>query len=84
MGVAKTHTFISLRKSLQYTYIFKKITVIPIVKDEGEITQKSFGREIAEFIFANDLKGDKQVLISELFREAVENGFEVKIKSMQL
>jgi len=45
----------------------------------GKINEKDFGSERAEFIFANKLDGNKQVLISELFKEAGENGFEVKI-----
>jgi hypothetical protein len=33
---------------------------------------------------ANNLKGDKQLLISELFKEAEENGFEIKIGDVHL
>ena len=44
----------------------------------GQITEKSLGRERAEFIFANNLDGNKQFLISELFKEAEENNFIVK------
>jgi hypothetical protein len=48
-------------------------------KAVGSITEKSFGSERAEFIFANNLKGKQQVFISELFKEAEENGFEVRM-----
>jgi hypothetical protein len=57
----------------------KAVLKLTSAKIKGEITSKSYAGERAEFIFANDLKGDKQVLISELFKEAEENGFEVKI-----
>jgi hypothetical protein len=57
----------------------KAVLKLTSPKMKGKITQKSFGSERAEFIFANNLKGDKQLLISELFREAEENGFEVQI-----
>jgi hypothetical protein len=57
----------------------KAVLKLTSAKMKGNITQKSFGSERAEFIFENDLKGDKQVLIAELFREASDNGFEVMI-----
>ena len=49
----------------------------------GEINEKDFGRERAEFIFANNLDGNKQLLISELFKEAVGNGFGVRISNLK-
>ncbi|MDR0333334.1 MAG: hypothetical protein LBI15_07685 [Dysgonamonadaceae bacterium] len=57
----------------------KAVLKLTSSKMQGAITEKSFGSERAEFIFSNDLKGDKQVLTAELFREAEDNGFEVKI-----
>ena len=57
----------------------KAILKLTSTKIKGEISEKSFGSERAEFIFANNLKGDAQLLVSELFKEAEENGFEVKI-----
>ena len=57
----------------------KAVLNLTSMKIKGEISEKSFGSERAEFIFANNLKGDAQLLISELFKEAEENGFEVRI-----
>jgi hypothetical protein len=44
---------------------------------------ESSAYEHTEFIFSNSLIGDKQVLISELLREAGENGFEVRIEGVK-
>lgn len=52
-------------------------------KLKGGITNKYSHSERAEFIYQNDLKGDKQVLISYLFKEAEENGFEVRIEGVK-
>jgi hypothetical protein len=57
----------------------KAILKLTSNKLTGSINEKSYGSERAEFIFVNNLKGDKQLLISELFKEAEENGFEVRI-----
>jgi hypothetical protein len=48
-------------------------------KLKGKITEKSYGSQRANFIFENNLQAEKQVLISELFNEAEENGFGVRI-----
>jgi hypothetical protein len=57
----------------------KAVLKLTSEKLKGEITENSFGRERAEFIFANKLDGYKQLLISELFKEAEENGFNIRI-----
>ena len=57
----------------------KAILKLTSPKIKGEITSKSYAGKRAEFIFANKLDGNKQLLISELFKEAEENGFEVEI-----
>jgi len=57
----------------------KAVLKLTSAKLKGEVTEKSHGSDKANFIFANKLDGSRQVLISELFKEAEENGFEVKI-----
>jgi len=59
----------------------KAVLKLTSTKIVGGITSKSYGSERAKFIFANKLDGNKQLLISELFKEAEENGFEIKIEN---
>ncbi|MDR1680143.1 MAG: hypothetical protein LBR81_10290 [Prevotellaceae bacterium] len=62
----------------------KAVLKLTSTKVKSEISSESRVFDRGRFIAENDFKPEMQVFISELFREAEENRFEIKIKGVEL
>jgi hypothetical protein len=61
----------------------KAVLNLTSTKIKGEISSESRIFDRGSFIAENDIKPEMQVFISELFREAEENGFEVRMRGVK-